>query len=578
MLHFLILILFLEKGLSSSLPSQPVIDFDKNYVGVVYEPYTKYHEDRHDYTIDDVQDMLLVVTKRFKWISTYGMGTISSMNNWNEGHAGGLSGVAASYVNKKMNALELIVNLGTWYNSNDQIMNREIENAFSVAEVANNNFKGTVNGVIITSYNTYSDDQLSRVVQLLKDNFMKARNMSLQLGVRTSNCDALSHSVLGRELVNLIDFINCQKLPTSTAKNVSSEVRLVGEYLLQIQKELASVKPDLYVVGETGWASFDKINGQRNYDTSVKFWLEMGEWAKINKFRVDMFTAFDEPWKISIASHEPHFGWWKRVKNDSSDHEAFVEKFAYVEPEPIEPTTDHTVDIILGTIGSLVFLAMFCGLVFLYRNLVDVKNQLLTKAEIEAFEKGIQSDVGMDENTEDALRLPYDRSYEIPRKNLVIDTSSLLGSGAFGSVYMGKVEGQDCVYRDVACKLTQSNCTATAARSLLSEIKIMIHVGKHPNVVSIIGACTGEIRKGMIMIATELCLGGSLEKRLREYKANLSQQPIITNKNEDSVRYINVPGNNAITGKNATENCLRWSYEIACGMEHISSKKQGIYC
>lgn len=47
------------------------------------------------------------------------------------------------------------------------------------------------------------------------------------------------------------------------------------------------------------------------------------------------------------------------------------------------------------------------------------------------------------------------------------------------------------------------------------------------------------------MIATELCLGGSLEKRLREYKANLSQQPIITNKNEDSVRYINVPGNNA---------------------------------
>lgn len=50
----------------------------------------------------------------------------------------------------------------------------------------------------------------------------------------------------------------------------------------------------------------------------------------------------------------------------------------------------------------------------------------MTKAEIEAFEKGIQSDVGMDENTEDALRLPYDRSYEIPRKNLVIGRNTYM--------------------------------------------------------------------------------------------------------------------------------------------------------
>jgi hypothetical protein len=75
----------------------------------------------------------------------------------------------------------------------------------------------------------------------------------------------------------------------------------------------------------------------------------------------------------------------------------------------------------------------------------------------------------------------------------VVDSATLLGKGAFGCVYRGKLSGFE---NDVAFKMTQSNCTATTLKSLLSEIKIMIHVGKHPNVVSIIGAYTGELKRG----------------------------------------------------------------------------------
>jgi len=73
------------------------------------------------------------------------------------------------------------------------------------------------------------------------------------------------------------------------------------------------------------------------------------------------------------------------------------------------------------------------------------------------------------------------------------DSAKLLGKGAFGAVYRGSLEGTES---DVAFKMTQSNCTSTSLKSLLSEIKIMIHVGQHPNVVCIIGAFTGEMRRG----------------------------------------------------------------------------------
>lgn len=73
------------------------------------------------------------------------------------------------------------------------------------------------------------------------------------------------------------------------------------------------------------------------------------------------------------------------------------------------------------------------------------------------------------------------------------DKTELLGSGAFGSVFKGKVKGAS---NPVAVKVSRANCSANILKSLLSEIKILIYVGKHANVISIIGACTKDIGKG----------------------------------------------------------------------------------
>ena len=36
-------------------------------------------------------------------------------------------------------------------------------------------------------------------------------------------------------------------------------------------------------------------------------------------------------------------------------------------------------------------------------------------------------------------------------------------------------------------------------KALLSELKVLIHVGQHLNIVNLLGACTKDMRKGMYM-------------------------------------------------------------------------------
>ncbi len=78
-----------------------------------------------------------------------------------------------------------------------------------------------------------------------------------------------------------------------------------------------------------------------------------------------------------------------------------------------------------------------------------------------------------------------------------------LGTGCFGRVVQGTAVGirgmnhAHSLTETVAVKTTRLPTTVTALEALISELKILIHLGFHVNVVNLLGACTTRINRGL---------------------------------------------------------------------------------
>uniref|UniRef100_A0A3Q2YIU6 receptor protein-tyrosine kinase n=1 Tax=Hippocampus comes TaxID=109280 RepID=A0A3Q2YIU6_HIPCM len=117
----------------------------------------------------------------------------------------------------------------------------------------------------------------------------------------------------------------------------------------------------------------------------------------------------------------------------------------------------------------------------------------------------------------DPIHLPYDLTWEMPRDNLVLRT---LGSGAFGRVVeataYGLAHSQSCT--KVAVKMLKT-ARKSETQALMSELKIMSHLGPHLNVVNLLGACT----KHPLYLVTEYCRYGDLVDYLHRNKHTFLQ-------------------------------------------------------
>ncbi|XP_065500403.1 macrophage colony-stimulating factor 1 receptor isoform X1 [Caloenas nicobarica] len=113
----------------------------------------------------------------------------------------------------------------------------------------------------------------------------------------------------------------------------------------------------------------------------------------------------------------------------------------------------------------------------------------------------------------DPTQLPYNEKWEFPRNNLQFGKT--LGAGAFGKVVEATAFGlgkEDSVLK-VAVKMLKSSADTDEQEALMSELKIMSHLGHHENIVNLLGACTYG---GPILVITEYCRYGDLLNFLRK--------------------------------------------------------------
>ncbi|KAM6924264.1 platelet-derived growth factor receptor beta [Xenentodon cancila] len=129
----------------------------------------------------------------------------------------------------------------------------------------------------------------------------------------------------------------------------------------------------------------------------------------------------------------------------------------------------------------------------------------------------------------DPIHLPYDLAWEMPRDNLVLGRT--LGSGAFGRVVEATAYGltHSQSSTKVAVKMLKSTARRSETQALMSELKIMSHLGPHLNIVNLLGACT---KHGPLYLVTEYCRYGDLVDYLHRNKHTFLQY--YAEKNQDS--------------------------------------------
>ncbi|XP_056632203.1 vascular endothelial growth factor receptor 1-like isoform X1 [Diorhabda sublineata] len=178
----------------------------------------------------------------------------------------------------------------------------------------------------------------------------------------------------------------------------------------------------------------------------------------------------------------------------------------------------------------IIVLLLFVLVVVVAYLTLRVKKERKLKRELEIlglanFEKGavenINPELGIDDQAE---LLPYDKKWEFPIEQLKLGKQ--LGSGAFGVVLKGEakyiIEGEPIT--TVAVKMTKKNADNTYLKALASELKIMVHLGKHLNVVNLLGACTKNVAKRELLVIVEYCQFGNLQNYLLKHRDHFVNQ------------------------------------------------------
>ncbi|XP_020500910.2 receptor-type tyrosine-protein kinase FLT3 [Labrus bergylta] len=107
----------------------------------------------------------------------------------------------------------------------------------------------------------------------------------------------------------------------------------------------------------------------------------------------------------------------------------------------------------------------------------------------------------------------YNQKWEFPRENLELGKE--LGSGAFGMVVQATAYGinKPGVSQQVAVKMLKEKHQTVEKEALMSELKMLTHIGHHANIVNLLGACTDS---GPTYLIFQYCCYGDLLNYLKQ--------------------------------------------------------------
>jgi hypothetical protein len=150
--------------------------------------------------------------------------------------------------------------------------------------------------------------------------------------------------------------------------------------------------------------------------------------------------------------------------------------------------------------------------------------------------------------------LPMDPQWEFPRANLVLGKS--LGEGAFGKVVRAEADGiqKQGVTATVAVKMLKEGHTDAEMMDLVSEMEMMKMIGRHVNIINLLGCCTQD---GPLYVIVEYAPHGNLRDFLRQQRPASGYERAIGTQQK------------TLTHKDL----VSFAYQVARGMEYLASRR-----
>ncbi|XP_072767727.1 fibroblast growth factor receptor homolog 1 isoform X2 [Anoplolepis gracilipes] len=152
--------------------------------------------------------------------------------------------------------------------------------------------------------------------------------------------------------------------------------------------------------------------------------------------------------------------------------------------------------------------------------------------------------------------LPLDSAWELSREYFTLGNT--LGEGAFGKVVRAETNtGKSGIPSVVAIKMLKEGHTDTEMMDLVSEMEMMKMIGKHVNIINLLGACT---QNGPLYVVVEFAPHGNLRDFLRDHRPTSGYEPTIGQESKER---------KTLTQKDL----VSFAYQVARGMEYLASRR-----
>lgn len=152
---------------------------------------------------------------------------------------------------------------------------------------------------------------------------------------------------------------------------------------------------------------------------------------------------------------------------------------------------------------------------------------------------------------------PLDSNWEFSRSQLALGPT--LGEGAFGRVVMAEAHGltKNVSSLIVAVKMVKEGHTDTDMASLVREMEVMKMIGKHINIINLLGCCSQD---GPLYVIVEYAPHGNLKDFLKKNRP--------TSEYEIGMHTMD-PDRKEILQKDL----ISFAFQVGRGMEYLASRR-----